>query len=298
MSFKFMKKTSNAIAGPASITSPELQIIEHESLKHHSSEPAPSSSALVEHKETYVNMLYPSTAASSAMYPSSAEIPPGTVESPDDDDDIEMMKSRTKKTSRGPFRLKQLSLMKSGSYKLKHVSPPPTELAMSPGDDKSNHLERQKSVTSSSRLKKLFMLSRADPSRKQQKDVSLKNLRHVLWQNVSLVLMWPAIGNVELLTSEIRGQRRMLTSDDALELGMKTAETQTELIDGSSPSSADPQLDFQVVVDELHTAITIDNNNQPRLNINSTKDIKDLRCIDDDASSGRRILFDSPETKL
>lgn len=170
-----MKRNSNATTGPTSITSPELQIIDSESLKH-PLEPAPSSSDAVEHKETYVNMLYPSTAASC-----STEVPQGTLESPDDDDDAEMMKNHTKKSSRGPFRLKQLSLMKSGSYKLKHASPPPTELAASP-DDKFN-LDHQKSVTSStrsSRLKKLFMLSRADPSRKRQKDVSLKNLRHVL----------------------------------------------------------------------------------------------------------------------
>lgn len=165
-----MKRNSNATAGAAAITSPELQIIDSESLRY-PAEPAPSSSS-VEHKETYVNMMYPSTAASC-----STEIASGTVESPDDDDDIEMMKSRTKKASRGPFRLKQLNLMKSGSYKLKHVSPPQLELATSPGEEKP--LERQKS-TRSSRLKKLFMLSRADPSRKQQKDVSLKNLRHVL----------------------------------------------------------------------------------------------------------------------
>lgn len=171
-----MKKKSNATAGPVSITSPELQIIDNESLKN-PAEPAPSSSAAVEQKETYVNMVYPSTAASC-----STEIPPGTIESPDDDDDVEMMKSRTKKASRGPFRLKQLNLMKSGSYKLKHVSPPPIELTMSPSEEKPS-FERQKSVTGStrsSRLKKLFMLSRADPSRKRQKDVSLKNLRHVL----------------------------------------------------------------------------------------------------------------------
>lgn len=109
--------------------------------------------------------------------------------------------------------------------------------------------------------------------------------------------MWPAIGNAELLATEIRGQRRMVMSDDALELGMKTAETQTELIDGSSPSSGDQPIDIQVI-DEIPSSH--DNNNESRLNINSAKGIKDLRCIDDDASSGRRILFppDSPETKL
>lgn len=168
-----MKRKSNAAAGPASITSPELQIIDSES--HLQNETAPTSS--VEQKETYVNMMYPSTAASC-----STAVATGTLESPDDEDDSEMMKSRTKKASRGPFRLKQLNLMKSGSYKLKHITPPPTELVSSPNDEK-NHLERHKSINSStrsSRLKKLFMLSRADPSRKRQKDVSLKNLRHVL----------------------------------------------------------------------------------------------------------------------
>lgn len=282
-----MKRKSSA----AAVTSPELQIIDNEAIKH-PTEPVPSSSASIEHKESYVNMMYPSTAASC-----STEIPPGTIESPDDDDDVEMMKNRTKKSSRGPFRLKQLNLMKSGSYKLKHVSPPPTELTTSPAEDKLT-LERQKSTNSSSRLKKLFMLSRADPSRKRQKDVNLKNLRHVLWHNVSLVVLWPAIGNAELLATEIRGQRRMLTSDDALELGMKTAETQTELIDGSSPSSADQPMEFQVVDEQAASA---DNNNQLKLDINSAKDIKGLRCIDDDdASSGRRVLFppDSPGTKL
>lgn len=154
-----MKRRSTA--GPTSIASPELQIVNNENFKL-ATEPAPSSS--VEHKETYVNMMYPSTAASC-----STEIPTGTIESPDDDDDVEMVKNNTKKTKK--FRL---NLMKSGSYKLKQ-SP---ELSVSPGDDKLT-LERQKPA-SSSRLKKLFMLSRADPSRKRQKDVSLKNLRHVL----------------------------------------------------------------------------------------------------------------------
>lgn len=107
--------------------------------------------------------------------------------------------------------------------------------------------------------------------------------------------MWPAIGNVELLATEIRGQRRMIASDDVMELGMKTTETQTELIDGSSPSSP---MDFHVV-DELTPMPG--NNNESKLNINSARDIKDIRCIDDDdISSGRRVLFppDSPETKL
>lgn len=123
-------------------------------------------------------MLYPSSAASC-----STETPLATtIDSPDDDDDVEMVKNRTKKSPRGPFRLKHLNLMKSGSYKLKHVTPPLTELVTSPGDEKIN-LDRPKSVnnsTRSSRLKKLFMLSRADPSRKRQKDVTLKNMRHVL----------------------------------------------------------------------------------------------------------------------
>lgn len=90
----------------------------------------------------------------------------------------------------------------------------------------------------------------------------------------------------------------MVSSDDALDVGMRTAETQTELIDESSPSSAaEAGMEVQVV-NEL--APTVDNNNKSNLNINSTRDNKDLRCIDDDASSGRRILFpsESPETNL
>jgi len=108
--------------------------------------------------------------------------------------------------------------------------------------------------------------------------------------------MWPAIGNVDLIATEIRGQRKMITSDDALELGMKTAETQTELIDGSSPSSTDQAIEFQLV-DEVESAP--ENNNESKLNINSA-DLKHLRCIDDDALSGHRILFppEGPETKL
>lgn len=96
---------------------------------------------------------------------------------------------------------------------------------------------------------------------------------------------------------EMRGGRRLVASDDALELGMKTADTQTELIDGSSPSSADQPTEFQVVDEQPPP---IENNNESKLNINSASVIKGIRCIDDDASSGRRILFppDSPGTKL
>jgi hypothetical protein len=102
--------------------------------------------------------------------------------------------------------------------------------------------------------------------------------------------MWPAIGNAELLATEIRGQRRNLTSDDALDMGMKTAETQTELIDGSSPSSgADQTMEFQVVNE---VAPAVENNN--KLNINSTRDQLDLRCIDDDDF----FPPDTPEAKL
>lgn len=182
-----MKRKSNATERNLCSTSPELQLeIVEENLSprtsnnnNSNSEPAPSSSSSIvhEHKETYVNMMYNN---------STGIVSPGTIESPiEDDDDAEMMKHRTKKSSRMPFRFKQFSL-KSGSFKLKQMSPPPTELASSPVDEKSTStFERQKSTTSStrsssSRLKKLFMLSRADPSRKRQKDISLRNLRHVL----------------------------------------------------------------------------------------------------------------------
>lgn len=96
--------------------------------------------------------------------------------------------------------------------------------------------------------------------------------------------------------NEVRGQRQTLTSDDAIEVGMKTTDTQTELIDGSSPSSDDLPMEFKIV-DEHSTE---NNNKQPQLNINSVKDLNGLRSIDDDASSGRRVLFtpDSPEAKL
>jgi hypothetical protein len=83
-----------------------------------------------------------------------------------------------------------------------------------------------------------------------------------------------------------------------VEMGMKTAETQTELIDESSSSRpcSPPGL-----INIINEGTSSDNNNEKRLNINSLKDMKDLRCIDDDSASGHRILFtapDNPETKL
>lgn len=187
-----MKRKS--ISGPAasnstSITSPELQIIENNILNTTTTTDiniqlsSSTSSSNVEHKETYVNMIYPSTAASC-----STEHPTGTISPIEDDDDVEMMKKGTKKSSLGPFHLRQLGIMRSGSFKLKSISPPPCELTTSPDESKMSSFDRHNqkplSVTNApprpSRLKKFFLLSRADPSRKQQKDVSLKNLKHVL----------------------------------------------------------------------------------------------------------------------
>lgn len=107
--------------------------------------------------------------------------------------------------------------------------------------------------------------------------------------------MWPAIGSAELLVTEVRGQRQAVMPDDAVEMGMKTTDTQTELIDGSPSSEQD--IDFKIVDEQQQSS---GNNNERRLNINCEKDINGLRSIDDDASSGRRILFtpDSPEAKL
>jgi len=159
---------------PAATSPEQLQIVDAAGGASSS-----SSMSAAEHKETYVNMLYNPSASSSL--PSSA-VP---IESPiEEDDDVEMVKNQTRKSSRGPFRFKQLNLMKSGSYKLKNVSPPPLHLHESP--PALGELERQKSITTgsstsrASRLKKFFMLSQANPSRKRQKDISLKNLRHVL----------------------------------------------------------------------------------------------------------------------
>lgn len=193
MSFRF-KNNSDRNLSPDNL---QLEIVDENLTVSSSStvnlQPHPSSSsamaAVVEHKETYVNMMYNNNATTGTS------LSPGTVESPlEDDDDAEMMKNRTKKiSSRAPFRFKQFSLMKKGSFKLtSSSSPPPTELTSSPTAehylpqaDKSLTFERQKSTTSSttgstSRLKKLFMLSRADPSKKLQKDVSLNNFKHVL----------------------------------------------------------------------------------------------------------------------
>lgn len=179
-----MKRKSNSTtSGPAaaSITSPELQIIENNILKPTDMiQQSSTSSSNVEHKETYVNMIYPSTAASC-----STEIPTGTVSPIEDDDDVEMVKKGTKKSSLGPFHLRQLGIMRSGSFKLKSISPPPCELQTSPDESRISSFEHQKSsltttATRPSRLKKFFLMSRSDPSRKRQKDVSLKNLKHVL----------------------------------------------------------------------------------------------------------------------
>lgn len=159
-----MKKKSQE----AATTSPEL-LVDNENLKHSSLSTDGSSAACVEHKETYVNMVnYPSTAPTC-----STEVLRGTVESPSDDDE-KILKKGGK--TRGPFRLKQLSLTRKPK-KLKHP-----ELAGSSGEEKltNDRLKPSNSSTRSSRLKKFFMLSQADPSRKQQQDISLKNLRHVL----------------------------------------------------------------------------------------------------------------------
>jgi hypothetical protein len=194
MSFRF--KNNNSSSNDRDLSPDHLQLeIVDENLTASSStaklQPHPSSSsmsAVIEHKETYVNMMYNNNATTGTS------LSPGTVESPiEDDDDAEMMKSRTKKvssSSRAPFRFKQFSLMKKGSFKLTaSSSPPPTELTSSPTAEPHPQavatFERQKSTTSStgstSRLKKLFMLSRADQAKKQvQKDVSMSNLKHIL----------------------------------------------------------------------------------------------------------------------
>lgn len=188
MSFRF-KNTERSLS-PDTL---QLEIVDENLTASSSTNLQPSASSstaaapIVEHKETYVNMMYNNNSTTGTS------LSPGTVESPiEDDDGAEMMKSRTKKisTSRAPFRFKHF--MKKGSFKLTASSPPPTELQSSPTAepqpvDKVATFERQKSTTSStgstSRLKKLFMLSRADPAKKQQqlqKDASLSNVKHVL----------------------------------------------------------------------------------------------------------------------
>lgn len=90
-----------------------------------------------------------------------------------------------------------------------------------------------------------------------------------------------------------------IKDDGTIEIGMKTAETQTELIDDSSSPTMD---EYQII----NESISSDNNNGASLNINSIEMIKDLKCIDDDSASGHRILFtqqppssnNTPETKL
>jgi hypothetical protein len=94
-------------------------------------------------------------------------------------------------------------------------------------------------------------------------------------------------------------------------MGMKTADTQTELIDGTSSSTPNSPLEFELINENVviaaatatattTTAAGSDNNNDRHLNINSLRDMKDLKCIDDDSASGHRMIFtsDNPETKL
>lgn len=160
-----MKKSQE----PATTQSPEL-LVENENLKHLT---MPTESPSASCVDTYVNIVnYPSTAPTC-----STEVLPSTVESPDDDEENKIMKGRVKKSNRGPFRLKQLSLTRSKSKKV--TTPEP---ASSSGEVKltNDRLKPSNSSTRSSRLKKFFMLSQADQSRKQQADISLKNLRHVL----------------------------------------------------------------------------------------------------------------------
>lgn len=154
-----------------------------------------------QHKETYVNMLYTNSipSCSSSDYPynrnalpiDASHVPPGIIESPEEDDDEEMT-NKTRKQKRGIFKLKPLNLMKSGSYKLKQLSPQPLPQNQTPetpcgGEEKlsavSNHPQHahdHHKTTKSSRLKKLFFFSSANTARKRQKEISLKNLRHVL----------------------------------------------------------------------------------------------------------------------
>lgn len=90
-----------------------------------------------------------------------------------------------------------------------------------------------------------------------------------------------------------------IKDDGTIEIGMKTEETQTELIDDCSSTMDEYQI--------INESISSDNNNEASLNINSIEMIKDLKCIDDDSASGHRILFtqppssssaNTPETKL
>lgn len=85
-------------------------------------------------------------------------------------------------------------------------------------------------------------------------------------------------------------------------MGMKTAETQTELIECSSPSPISFQLqDEQVLPSTCQKQQTDNNNEHSRLDINTLTNHRDIKNIDDDdAASGRRIIFsqDNTETNL
>lgn len=84
-------------------------------------------------------------------------------------------------------------------------------------------------------------------------------------------------------------------------MGMKTTETQTELIECSSPSPISFQLQDEQVLPSTCQHQTDNNNENFRLDINTLKNHRDIKNIDDeDAASGRRIVFsqDNIETNL
>ncbi|CAO1348276.1 unnamed protein product [Diamesa tonsa] len=267
-----------------------------------------------QHKETYVNMLYTNSipSCSSSDYPynrnalpiDASHVPPGIIESPEEDDDDEMT-NKTRKQKRGIFKLKPLNLMKSGSYKLKQLSPQPLPQNQTPetpcgGEEKlsaaSNHPQHahdHHKTTKSSRLKKLFFFSSANTARKRNVESLLTEFRGISCSSSK--------------TIENRTNSDAAEDCDDAEMGMKTAETQTELIECSSPSPISFQLQDEQVLpstcqQQHHQQQQTDNNNEHcRLDINTLKNHRDIKNIDDeDAASGRRIIFsqDNTETNL
>ncbi|CAO1334923.1 unnamed protein product [Diamesa serratosioi] len=240
-----------------------------------------------QHKETYVNMLYTNSipSCSNSDYPynrnalpiDASHVPPGIIESPEEDDDEEIT-NKTRKQRRGIFKLKPLNLMKSGNYKLKQLSPPLPQ-NQTPETPCAGGAE-------------------------EKLNAALNHPQHAHDHNKTTKSKFRGISCSSSKTIENRNNSDAAEDCDDAEIGMKTAETQTELIECSSPSPISFQLQDEQVLPsacQQHQQQTDNNNEHCRLDINTLSNHRDIKNIDDeDAASGRRIIFsqDNTETNL
>ena len=159
-------------------------------------------------KDTYVNMTFTSPIASCSSAgscpPEAKPVPvevviPGTIECQEEEDGEEAVAIKPTVTKpKRFFSFRPLKLMQSGSFTLKNLSidcqsnsEDKVEVSNKRFKKKANiSLTHNKLLTSSlfqcpkppssNRLRSFFFPSSADVARKQQQDISLTNLRHVL----------------------------------------------------------------------------------------------------------------------